>query len=57
MDPHINLQLVREVFKEESAQLGLNGVMGVSDLDAVLRGLMPVQQRRLKELCGGIRSL
>jgi epoxyqueuosine reductase QueG len=58
MDPHGNLQLVREVFKEESAQLGLKGVMGVSDFDVVLSGLMPVQQRRLEELCGGeIRSL
>jgi epoxyqueuosine reductase QueG len=53
MDPHSNLQLVRKVFNEESAQRGLKGVMGVSDFGAVLRALMPMQQRRLEELRGG----
>jgi len=58
MDPHSNLQLVREVFNEESAQRGVKGIMGVSAFDVVLRGLMPIQRRMLEELCAGeIRSL
>ena len=48
-----NLQRVRQIFEEEAERHGLKGVLGVAAFNSVLRALMPVQRRRLEELCGG----
>ena len=53
MNPLYNLQRIRGVFEEESARHGLSGVLGVAAFESVYRALLPVQQRRLEELCGG----
>jgi len=48
-----NLKRIHGVFKEESARQGLKGVLGVAAFETVFRTLLPVQQRRLEELCDG----
>ena len=53
MDPKGNLQYIRTVFAEESSRHVLKGVLGVAPFGSVFRALMPVQRRRLEELCGG----
>ncbi|MFQ6053877.1 MAG: hypothetical protein ACE5OO_06605 [Candidatus Bathyarchaeia archaeon] len=57
MDPLENLQHVREVFEEEAGRHQLKGVLGVASFGSVYRSLMPVQRRRLEQLCGRLRAL
>jgi len=48
-----NLRFIRQVFEEESIRHGLRGVLGVAAYEQVYETLLPVQQRRMEELCGG----
>ena len=52
MNPPRRLRSVVEVFGEEAGRWGLRGVLGVAPFDDVYRALMPIQGRRLEELCG-----
>jgi epoxyqueuosine reductase QueG len=52
MGGHENLLHLRESFEAESERHGLKGVMGVAAFDSVLNALLPIQRRRLRELCG-----
>lgn len=53
MDSQGNFQSIRKVFAEESSKHGLKGVLGVAAFGTVFGALLPVQRRRLEELCGG----
>jgi len=48
-----DLDLVNEIFDREARGHGLKGVLGVASLDAVARSILPVQRRRLDDICGG----
>ena len=43
---------ILEVFGEEAMRLGLRGVLGFAPFKDVYKTLMPIQRRRLGELCG-----
>jgi len=47
-----NIGRIREHFLRELEQVGYAGVLGVASFGTVHRELMPVQGRRLEELCG-----
>jgi len=47
-----NIARIKEHFLRELEQVGYAGVLGVASFGTVYRELMPVQGRRLEELCG-----
>ncbi len=46
------LTVILEAFREEAERWSLKGVLGVAPFKDVYKTLMPVQRRRLGELCG-----
>ncbi|NIM45116.1 MAG: hypothetical protein GTN80_05735 [Nitrososphaeria archaeon] len=49
-----NLQMTNEYFESELAKTEYEGVLGVAKFKSVYEELMPVQKRRLEELCGDL---
>ena len=48
-----NFQMVKSLFNMELERVGYNGVVGVAGFKKVYQELMPVQRKKLKELCNG----
>jgi len=48
-----NLQFIQSVFGEESTVHQLRGALGVAAFEPVFKALMPIQQRKMEDLCGG----
>jgi epoxyqueuosine reductase QueG len=48
-----NLGFIRQVFEEEATKHKLRGILGVASFEQVFSTLLPVQQKRMEELCSG----
>lgn len=46
-----NLQEVRSYFDSEMERIGYNGVLGVAEFKKVYDELMPIQRKKIRELC------
>jgi len=48
-----NFQMVRSLFNTELERIGYNGILGAAGFQKVYHELMPVQRKKLKEICNG----
>ena len=52
MEPEAISKSVQDIFEQHIKRLGRRGVLGAARFSDVYSSLMPVQQERLREICG-----
>jgi hypothetical protein len=53
MEKRNNFRRVKNFFNSKLEKIGYNGVFGAADFKRVCEGLMPVQRKRLENICSG----